>query len=314
LTSLKPQPPYTAILWLCLAISAPAEEVEVAEEGSKSWVDSGRDRLVHTADDLANWADGFFGNPQSDLEATATSRLRLRPEFRWDESDGEDWKLRATGRLHLPQVDRRLSLVFFGDDGDAEAEFYDPALSGDGDSSAGLQYEVARRKAHRVDLLAAMKSGPKGKVSARYRYQSHLWKKGRFRFSQEAFWIGGDGFGTLGRVDIDRRSGRDTLIRWANKAEYDEESEGVEWSSRLARIKRLNEKSAFRLFAFVRGETDPSLLESRGFGAAYRHRFLRDWIYWEVEPRYAWRKQRTFADREGAASVRLRLEILFSSE
>ena len=101
------------------------------------------------------------------------------------------------------------------------------------------------------------------------------------------------------------------MLRWANKAEYSEESNGVEWNSRVAWIKKLDEKSAFRVFTFIRGETDPEILKSRGFGTAYRRQFLRDWLYWEIEPQYAWRKRRPEQEREGVASVKLRLEIVF---
>ena len=277
-------------------------------------MDSGHDRVIQSADGLATWADNFFGNPQSDLEATATSRIRLRPEFEWDEEDDTDWKLKATGRIWLPKVSERLSLVFLGQEDDFEGEFYDPALSGDGDSTVGFQYQVREKTNSRIDLIAGMKSGPKGKVGARYRYQIPFAGNNRFRFSEELFWIGGDGFGTLTRVDVDHLFSADTLIRWANRAEYSEESNGVEWNTRLAWIRKLDQRSAFRAFGFVRGDTDPELLKSRGFGVAYRRTFLRDWLYWELEPRYAWRKKKTFKDREEVASIRLRIEILFSSE
>lgn len=302
---------------LCVAAVSYAEDEQnrgSPDQEEQAWMDRSHDRVIRSADELANWADNFFGNPRSDLESHATSRLRLRPQYEWDEEDGSDWKLRATGRLTLPQVNQRLSLVFFSDDGDSQEEFYNPALASDGNSTLGLQYQVQQEKHSRMDLIAAVKSGLKGKVATRYRYRRPFWERNRFLFSEELFWIGGDGFGTLTRMDIDRKLSDTQLLRWANKAEYSEESNGVEWNSRLAWIKRLNDKSAVRVFSFIRGETDPDLLKSRGFGFAYRREFIRDWLYWEVEPRYAWRKQKTYRERDEVASVKLRIEVLFSSE
>lgn len=300
-----------------LAITAPviAQEPASATDSDKSsWMDASHDRVVRTADDLANWADDFFGNPQSDLESAAASRIRLRPEFSWDEQDDTDWKLRASGRLRLPKVNERLSLVFFSNEDDIDQGFYDPALASAGESTVGLQLNIQEEKHSRVDIIAGAKSGPKGKLATRYRYQAPFWERNRARFSEELFWIGGDGFGVLTRLDLDHKWKPDTLIRWANKAEYSEESNGVEWNSRLAWIRKIDEKSAVRAFGFIRGDTDPDLLKSRGFGAAYRRNFMREWLYWEIEPRYAWRKNKPHKERDGVASIRFRIEILFSSE
>jgi len=72
----------------------------------------------------------------------------------------------------------------------------------------------------------------------------------------------------------------------------------------------LSQRQAFRVFGFVRGDTDPELLKNRGVGLSLRRRWLRDWLFVELEPRYEWRKRRVEEEREGVVAVRLRLEIL----
>jgi hypothetical protein len=276
----------------------------------ESWVDDTHQAVTNRAGVFANWADDFFGNPQSDIEA-ASSIIRLRPQWEWDERDGTDLRLRATGRLRLPQLSKRTSLVFQNDEGDPDSDFYDPALVSDGDSTVGIQYEVRDKKNQRVDLVAGLKSGPKGKLGARYRYLLPLGNNNQLAFTEELFWIGGDGFGSLTRFNIDRSLNDKALLRWANKLEYSEESNGMEWNTRLAWLYKVSERGALRVFGFVRGESDPEILKSRGFGIAYRQQFLRKWLHWEVEPRYAWRKRNPEEEREGLASVSLRLEITF---
>jgi hypothetical protein len=283
--------------------SGPDDTVEPA------WVDVRHKDLTERANAFANWVDDFFGHARS-VQDSPRSILRIRPQFEWDEQEDEDWKIRATGRLYLPRTSDRLSLVFLGQDDEFEDEFYDPAATSDGDSTIGLEYRIRDKKKHKAFLFAGMKAGPKGKLGARYRYQVPFLKRNRFRFSEELFWIGGDGFGTLTRADIDRTLSSSTLLRWANKVEYSEESNGAEWNSRVSWIKRLDDDAAFRAFTFIRGETDPEILKSRGFGVGLRRRFLRDWLYWEVEPRYAWRKRRRDTDREGVAMVNFRIELI----
>ena len=257
------------IIVVSLLIGMPAlgEVTEDANPGGvenakpPSWLDARYDHISESADKLATWVDGFFSQSRS-VEDAASTLIRIRPQHQWDEEDGSDWKLRATGRLYLPSLNDRFSIVFVGEEGDFNDEFYQPALASDGSSTVGLQYRAIEEKNSRIDLTAGLKAGPKGKLGGKYRYQLPFRERYRFRFSEEVFWIGGDGFGTLTRVDLDRSLDADNLLRWANKARYTEESNGVEWVSSLGWARRLSEKSAIRSSVFVSGETDPRFLKA----------------------------------------------------
>jgi hypothetical protein len=227
------------LVFVLLSLSASptiqAASVESSESSGKiSWLDQRHQQVSNSGDRLAGWVDAFFSSSRS-VEEAASSILRIRPQYDWDEDD-DDWKLRVTGRLYLPAASDRLSLVFLGEnEDDFDTEFYDPAMAADGQSTIGLQYRLTEERHSRIDLTAGLKSGPKGKIGAKYRYQLPFGQRNRFRFSEELFWIGGDGFGTLTRIDFDHALSDDTLLRWANKAEYSEESNGVE--SRAAGVR-----------------------------------------------------------------------------
>ena len=301
---------FVSLSLLCPAIVNAASADESQAPDTSSWIDERHEKVSNSGDRLAGWVDAFFSTSRS-VEDAASSILRIRPQYDWDEDDS-DWKLRVTGRLYLPAASERLSLVFIGEnEDDFDTEFYDPALASDGQSTVGLQYRLAEARHARIDLTAGLKSGPKGKIGAKYRYQLPFGNRNRFRFSEEIFWVGGDGFGTLTRIDLDHALSDDTLLRWANKAEYSEESNGVEWSSRISWIKRLQQEAALRAFVFTNGETDPRFLKSRGLGAGYRRQFWRRWLFWEVEPHYQWRKERAGESRDGIFGVDLRLELVF---
>ncbi len=312
-----------APLWLTLAVpsvcfpaatlATPAADIPPPTPTQQQrWIDARYEGFTNSADRLAMWVDGFFSQTRA-VEDAATSLIRVRPEYSWDDDDNGDWKVRVTGRLFLPAASDRLSLVFLGEDDDFDSQFYDPGITSDGSSTVGLQYRVTDRAQSRIDLTAALKSGPKGKLGGRYRFQLPLGERTRLRLSEEIFWIGGDGFGSLSRFDVDRSLDENTLLRWANKATISEASNGVEWSSVAAWIRRLDGDHALRAFAFIRGETDPRFLKTRGVGSSYRRRFLRDWLFWEVEPRYEWRKARAGENRDGVLGVDLRLEIVLGA-
>ncbi|MDJ0877927.1 MAG: hypothetical protein QNI86_04910 [Halieaceae bacterium] len=296
------------ILAMLLPLPALADTQEPPEE-EESWVDSRYETVSKRADDLAIWVDNFFGHPR-EVEDEARSQIRIRPQVEWDEQDGWDVKLRATGRLRLPRTSDRLSLVFTSQDDDFDGEFYDPSIATDRDSAAGIQYQVRGEKRSAAYLFAGAKSGPNIKLGGRYIFQDELVGTSTYRFSEEVFWVGGDGFTSRTRLDLNQPLSENTLLRWANRVDYGEETNGAEWVTRLAWIRRFDQRSAVRLFGFVRGETDPEILKARGFGAGFRRRYLRDWFFIEIEPSYAWRKRRPDQDREGVAQVKVRFEII----
>jgi hypothetical protein len=293
------------------AEDAPTETTADAEAGAEEqhWLDRGYETIDTRAQNLADWFDEFFGHAREVPDAPE-SQVRIRPAYQWDEEDGSDWKLRVTGKLYLPKTSERLSVVFLGDQGSSDDDFYDPSIASDSSGGAGIQYQVRSETKSAAYLFAGIKAGPKGKLGARYRYTHPFLEVNRMRFSEEVFWVGGDGFGSLTRLDFDHLLSQRTLLRWANRAEIREDSEGWEWNTRLSWIRKLSDREAFRVFGFVRGESDPQILKSRGVGVGFRRRWLRDWLFVEFEPRYAWRKRRNEPNRDGVAQFEVRVEAV----
>jgi len=291
---------------------SPSANESAQNDPNHAWVDDRYAAFTNQADKLAAWIDGFFSDSRA-VEDSATSLVRIRPEYGWDDDGGSDWHVRVNGRLYLPATRERLSLVFMGEEGGFEETFYDPGLTSDGDSAVGIQYQVRNEARSKFDLTAGIKSHLKGKLGARYVYLLPLTDVNRIRLSEEVFWIGGDGFGTLTRADFDRVIDENTLIRWANKAIYSEDSNGVEWTTTLGWAKRLKEKRAVRAYVFTKGETSPRYVKSYGVGTSYRRRFLRRWLYWEVEPYYEWRKNEAGDNREGVFGTDFRIEVVLGS-
>ena len=64
-------------------------------------------------------------------------------------------------------------------------------------------------------------------------------------------------------------------------------------------------------FGAVAGETDPeNLTQSYALGVRYRRNFLRPWIFFEIEPSYAWRRESVEESRSSLWLLTLRLEFL----
>jgi len=273
----------------------------------ETWVDDSYAYVTSRTDSLAVWLDSFFGTVTSDMES-ADSVLRLRTDFEWDEEDGEDYKVRLRGKVDLPRLDERLSLVFSEED--EEREEVIPNSAGH-DDDVGLQYRVRERQSSRLWFTVGTNASLDFKSSLRYKYVEPIGDDWRLEFNERLYFKEGDGFGTITRGELDYLIHRDRIVRWINQVEYGEETDGVEWGSRLSYDLRLSEKDALSYFGAVAGETDPEYLtQSYTLGVRYRRNFLRPWIFVEIEPAYAWRRESVEESRSSVWLLTLRLEFL----
>lgn len=298
---------------LILPAVAAAED---PQEAGSSWLDSSH-RYVHSStDQLAGWIDQFFGVPRTDLES-AHSSLRLILQNSWQEGEGNSDTVRLRGKVHLPRVSERLSLLFEDEEGvNSQTDSGITALNDNNDrTDVGLSYKAWEHLQSRIDFKVGLRSSGKGKVKARYRFESPWGEHYTNRFIETLSFIDGEGFGTHSRYELDRSIDQRRLIRWANNATFAEKSHGVEWSTRLLLGDRLNEKSAISYFVWSAGETRPAYLTtSYGLGVRYRQRIIRPWIFYELEPAYAWLREEGDDQRDGRITFSVRLEILFEKK
>ena len=287
------------------------------ENAKQGWIDRRHSFVSNKADELAVWMDGFFGVPRSDLEA-AHSSLRIRLEYEWDEVDGSGTGAKIRGKLHLPRISERLSLIFADEDLDENSENEETERTrrdDNDDNSVAIQYNLLDQLRSRLDFNVGIRSGFSPQASVRYRTEIPIREKYLTRFTEEIFLRSGEGFGSVTRYDIDRAVSADRLVRMANRLKISEESDGLEWSTNLSIRKRLEKDQAIAYFTFVDGETRPNeLTTAYGLGFLYRVNFFRRWLFAEIEPAYSWRREEPEDKRKGAAQVIFRIEIALEED
>jgi hypothetical protein len=310
-------------MWLCATTAAagdiptdtPAAPCEGANDcvhaledpGAQSWVDASYEYVTARTDRLAQRLDSFFGDPKSDLDS-ADSVLRLLGEFEEDQQDGSDSKIRLRGKVDLPRIDRRLSLVFF-EEGEDRRDVVPPGEREDSD--VGLQYRLSERERSRLYFSVGTNASLELRSSLRYRYQYPIGENLLASFRERLYYKQDDGFGTITRGDLDYFISDDRILRFTADADYGEETDGAEWGTRLSYFIRLNEKVALSPFAAMSGQTDPEDYTSAyALGIRYRRNIFRPWIFFEVEPAHAWRRESAEDDRDPAWVLTLRLELL----
>ncbi len=314
---------YLLLAILLLAVPALAVDLDTEQEAEqepetgqgpdeKNWLDTSHDYVSDQADELAQWLDSFFGQRVADIES-ASSILRLTSSYNIDEIEDDEFKLRGRGKLQLPALSDRLSLIFSGSEGD-ESDRIQTAGDESDDGQVALQYSVQKKPRHELDLFGGVRAGLKARVGIRYRYQYTPSANYFHRFRQELAYDQSDRAISTTRLDLSYKLDHNSLWRWANRVRYGEETDGVEWRSSVGWQERLSPNKAVTYFVGVNGITDPDkLIKSYGPGIRYRQTVFRDYLFLDLVPSYSWRKKEAGYDREGAWSFDLQLEMFFEN-
>jgi hypothetical protein len=272
-----------------------------------NWVDTSHQYATNQALALAQWMDDFFGDPEYDADR-AESFLRLQFTEDWDEEDGNTVRVRLRGRVQLPKLSKRLSLVFAGENGDELTEEEE-----DREDTVGLQLDLSEGRRNRWDgTLGFTSSGLRPGV--RFRRQEPVSERSSYRYTQRVQWEHDEGFYTTGQVDFNYFVDQDDSLRWSNRVVYGEETDGVEWRTRLAWRQRRDTDSkrpyALSYFGAVNGVTDPShYVKNYRLGIEFRRKIYREFLFFEVIPSWNYRRRNYEDDRDAAWGIKLRLEV-----
>jgi hypothetical protein len=294
-----------------------------------SWVDSSHEYVGTKADDLAIYLDRFFGSGIEDLES-ADSNVRLTTRFQWDADDGTEIKFRVRGNVHLPRINDRVSLVFNGEDDDFR-ETNGPAQNEER-NEIGLQVKAGETERSRFDVTMGVSSDLNLKPGIRYRFKEDLGEWGRFRYTGRADYSDKRRFRHRHSVEFDYLTGETSLLRWSNRVEQGQRTEGVEWGTALSWLLGYSIDSAASFSIGASGNTEPdipeyiledppyigrepdqsSLVTEYGVIFNFRNRLYKDWLYIEFEPGYSQRQRHNFEKRHGVFFGRINFELWFN--
>lgn len=282
------------------------ETTQTTEE-TQSWIDSSHTYASDSAQALTEWLDAYFGDPLYDAER-AESFLRLEVLNDWDQEDGNSVKLRLRGQVQLPKISQRVHLVFRGEESDSL-----DADEQEEEDSVGLQYQVLEGGRSRLDVTLSYASSHL-KPGIRYRNEGAFSDLYSYRLTQRLQYEDGEKFFSTTLADLNRAVGGNAAWRWSNRLLYGEETEGAEWRTRFSLRQRLREGSerplAMSYFSTISGVTRPdSFVKNYKLGVLFRRQFFRDFLFFEFEPAYNWRRREFELEREGQWSAVVRVEI-----
>ncbi len=109
------------------------------------------------------------------------------------------------------------------------------------------------------------------------------------------------------------------MLRYNGRIRYREDRGFWDWSSSIIYRQWLDDHadypSALQYFIGWAGDTNPEL-ETRNFrlGLLFRKQWLRRYLYYEIEPNYALRKDTFEEKRKWVPSIVLRLEVMLDDD
>ncbi len=272
------------------------------------WFDNARHVAQEKVDAVALWFDGYFGDPQADPDALAHNYMRVIGRTLWYAESATQTSVRIRGSLHLPRFNERLELLFEDDQPDES----DPkALLGEGfnETQVALRWHWIDNDAWKLDLTAHWKnSGVRPGV--RFRRSVVLSRSVALR-GYHRFDYNSEGWDTVTDIAIDRTLTNSSSLRWRNRIDTSLGREEARWRSvlQLRSIQGDGVGEIGRRWSVgLAGLGSPSLTDAtKTVSFTWRRSFWRDYLWFEVEPRYIWNSE---ACECNTAGIQLKAEVL----
>lgn len=302
------------------------------------WTDDKRKDVKDKLNEWANNMDGWFGEPEPEKPARASLRLVLDTRWANDPKTGSDVtvKPRVRGRLRLPVLEKRLSLIIGDEDLDDDT-FLKQSAAGDTDQAATNRQDrlVNTRQTRddnaslalrwsRFDDEIEKQLGVKTDVDLGVRSVDDIyikvsvdknWYEGdRLTVSNDNFYRYGldskhyvrGGLTLKYGSNANRFINNRTTIRYRNR----DDEESTDWGNDLRQVHYMgNEKQlAYGISTSGYFDTDKKSLNSYGPAISYRQPVWREWLYVQTELNYYNDKTE---DKDHFPSALLRMEAFF---
>lgn len=263
----------------------------------------------------ARWVDDLFGDWDDE---EASMQLRAISELTTVEGAGSSFRFRVRASANLPKAKRRLRLIISSDDDRDERVAGQDALSQlrqtSNDMSAALRWMSSDKLPFKTDFDVGIRGIGPPDVFARLRGREDwsLAQDTLFRFSQ-TFRYGTESQGrSISDFALEHVLGESTVARLSSAYEYDQQNNlnGMVWAQGLSLSHVMGDTKTLSYGVTVNGHLKPDWRsDNKGPWLVWRSGFLRDWLFYEVEPRLTW--YNTESRWEAVWSLTLRLEVQF---
>lgn len=265
----------------------------------------------------ARWFDDLFGDWYDDR---ASMLVRAISEISEVEDDGLSVKFRVRASAALPNAKQRLRLVVT-DDSDRDERVAGQDVLSQVDQaantvSAALRWIPFDKAGFKSDLDVGVRgvSPPDVFVRARVRNNWSISRNSIVRLGQ-TFRYGSDSHGrSITQLDFERVVDENSVARFSSGYEYeqDDHENGFNWGHGISLSHALGKDKSLSYGVTLNGHTQPNWRgENYGPWLTFRSSFLRNWLFYELEPRLTYYRDKNW---DSITSITLRLEIQFGKK
>lgn len=293
---------------------------------NNSWTDKQQKKVRNWTDRTAIKMNNWFGESQPDKPANATLRVIL--DNSWDKHEGYEIKPRIRGKIKLPTLEKKLSVVFGDDSLDNELDnntaisnenpagrtdkHYDNKQTRDDNSSLALRWsEISDRLPFETDIDLGLRSGDDLYVRLK---ASREWQLDNdFNFVAEQIYRYGIDSENYLRTNLElthSREGQPFISNQFNLTYADEQDDDLKWDNYSYRQHQFFKGNRFNYGLYTGGYYDDSKLRLNSWGpyVSWRQPFLREWFYIQGDLNYL---NNDREDKSHYVGALVRLEALF---
>ncbi|EXV92073.1 putative selenocysteine synthase [Acinetobacter baumannii 25691_2] len=302
-------------------IVPPTEQTE-----DQTWFDRKQKKIRNWADRTSGKIDNWFGEVAPQKPASATIRVMI--DNYWNEYDNYEIKPRIRGKIKLPTLEKRLSVVF-GDDS-LDDEFnnspaninqnpnQDPNKKLDGkrtrddNSSIALRWSnFSKKLPFETDADLGIRSGDD--IYVRLKASRDWQLRNDFKFYAEQIYRYGIDSENYLRTNLELTHARPNQPILSNQFSLtyaDDQDDDLTWENRLFREHSFFANNRFNYGIYTGGYYNDNDLRLNSWGpfVSWRQPVLREWFFVQGDLNY-FNDHRE--DRNHYVSTFLRLEALF---
>lgn len=293
---------------------------------NNSWADQKQKTVREWADRTALKIDNWFGQPHPDQPAKASLRVIL--DNSWDKYEDYEIKPRIRGKIKLPTMERKLSLVFGDDSLDNELDSnvaitnenlsnpnnhgLDTKRSREENTSFALRWsEFSERLPFETDLDLGLRSGDdlyaRAKISKQWTMDNDY-----FFYAEQIYRYGIQSENYL-RTNLELTHARPNQAFLSNQFSLtyaDEQDDDLKWDNYLFRQHQFFKDNRFSYGIYSGGYLNDNDLRLNRWGPylSWRQPFLREWFFVQTDVNYLNDHRENRSHYPGAS---VRLEALF---
>lgn len=286
------------------------------------WADYPHCLVDQHTQSTVRWLDDWFSQPPSPQPtdavteltpeaALAQARVRLINEWVLDSDGRLSPALRVRASVALPQLARRLSLVFEDESGQARRIDGVPAVN---EAALALRWAVFSLKRLHVDTDVGLHSATDLFVRARLRQSVPLSERDEFRAFHSLRYGLQDSWRAIESLELAHAFGEKRVGVLYHQLDYQQEqsADGVHWSRGGLIAEEISSTQTMSYGLGQEGMTQPSWRpRTDSLWWRWRQRVARDWFFIEVEPRLT---RRHFGSEDTRLSLALRFEVLWGGQ